>query len=1401
MRKRNIAFFSAHRRNAMLCNGQPPKTGAGAQSAAQPPDSGFKPTHAGAGRSRFFRFRNFFLVSCCQALWAISACAEQESPTASRPQAPDASAASDSASDASGAAPDAPSCAGGSQAKTNGCVCGAQMLPPEEARFWQCVLPQNGEIFRPATENANRIDAEPRQTEQNAPGTGNDPSDAAGNDPGRNDPSDASGKNAPSDGDLRRYACYRAAGCYAGGKHYPQGTVYRDNAAWCGAHRHPGGNYACAWDENAQELVWICRGNCQCGDIQVQIADGRVVGGDLPFGYENFACDDAGGNAPAGYRAVTGHEYCADLPMMKGQTCRNQTIFCGAHSESMPYDSGYVCRDQKMICAEAQCMCGSREISFRAECRNRQPFCQSAPYPSFPGDGDYICSERGWMCVNPAGCKSPATQVSAFAVYKNDIPMCGSMPQYPHGADYICAEDTWICQNPKGCRFEKQPSSAPCFAARGARACADFRSMANTTQYKISYTPNFGALYADSDGDRLYSPEIDGVFQYICKTPTPCKCGKNACGQGFSCASGACLCLDINVAQSQSDQCMTHGDAGIILRDAVPCGGTPQCRGACIGGKCMPAKGLFVHLTPIEHRRDLLETSSLCIDKSGCSLADGRYLEFGQSLSPIRDQDLWLFYAKRYGWKSCLDDALETDIFDIRGNLRAIAQTPALYQCRIDPDAEERRIFACKADICSCNGEICHNGDICSPEAGCVTPRGEKRKPPMCAGHALMYGQTCIDGNVFCIDPASPDPIPAPKSWDPEAKKPTFRCTSLAHGKRGWFASSPDAQCGSKAYGADYECIGETPKCGGAPYPGPGYACKSGGDADRNPLWVCSSPGGCACGSSKTCPQSAACQNDQCICGGISLGDAAQWQCEDGKWTCAQDRGCRADRLICPVGAEFGDNSCICAGMPMPQNARCQSDRWICGDGGGCDCNGITIPNGDYCAPARFSAADKTIPAKDYQKNAKRFMCGSRQCPAYTACYNGQCLFQAAQQRLKTPSEYKSVRGYPRCAKRSGCECADNACKLGEYCVDNQCAKSPIYGLCRGVRVPVVQINARQRRRAISHADDTAIVWKSLFERIPEIAGAAATALQTATPDDRTPSDAPDFFQTYSDPNNFDLACLTMPDPTDIEDYAYWVATSESLDWDAPDEPVPQELAEFDEKSPFVYSNDPELRKKSDDYIRFMDEYSSLQTIALSTEPIGWVCAKNTCKCGGITCRKDEKCAISDGKHICSAAVFSPVLDENSFLQTTPFKTPDAPAPGDAIDIESENMADKPYRRYVLCNDEKGCPCGSQTCLKYAACVDDRMCLNDCPDLPPALAQNANPPQCIIPYRRRNCPGADGVDGEGNCRFMQKTWPPNVYVFHHALGAQCAAQTCPCGSAACSRDQWCSLQETCIDGN
>ena len=265
-------------------------------------------------------------------------------------------------------------CANGAPAPGGMCRCGDQDLTPDEARFWQCVLPQ-----------------------------------AMADSP--------SGDGRHAKNEARQYMCYRASGCYAKGNRYPQGTAFRNDAAWCGTHRHPGGNYACVWDADRHALRWDCVGACQCGDIRVQIVDGRVLGGDLPLGYENFECDDADGNAPAGYRAVTGHEYCADLPMMKGQTCRNQTIFCGAHSESMPYDSGYICHHQKMICITPPCSCGSTSISYRAECRNQQVFCNDTPYPSLPDDGDYICTERGWMCMNRLGCKSPTQPVSTFAVY------------------------------------------------------------------------------------------------------------------------------------------------------------------------------------------------------------------------------------------------------------------------------------------------------------------------------------------------------------------------------------------------------------------------------------------------------------------------------------------------------------------------------------------------------------------------------------------------------------------------------------------------------------------------------------------------------------------------------------------------------------------------------------------------------------------------------------------------------------------------------------------------------------------------------------------------------------------------------------------------------------------------
>lgn len=1245
-------------------------------------------------------------------------------------------------------------CANGAPAPGGMCRCGDQDLTPDEARFWQCVLPQ-----------------------------------AMADSP--------SGDGRHAKNEARQYMCYRASGCYAKGNRYPQGTAFRNDAAWCGTHRHPGGNYACVWDADRHALRWDCVGACQCGDIRVQIVDGRVLGGDLPLGYENFECDDADGNAPAGYRAVTGHEYCADLPMMKGQTCRNQTIFCGAHSESMPYDSGYICHHQKMICITPPCSCGSTSISYRAECRNQQVFCNDTPYPSLPDDGDYICTERGWMCMNRLGCKSPTQPVSTFAVYKDGQGWCGDAPQYPHAADYICADGAWVCQNPKGCRFGVQNDHSPCFATHDGHSCRDFRNIPNTTQYHILYEQNISDF--DSAGDDKYTADNDGSFRYVCKTPKACKCAKNTCGQGFSCVESACLCLDINIDNSEHDQCMTHGDSGLILRDAPPCGKASQCHGACIDGACVPSMGLLAHFTPIEDRHTLLDTVSICIDKSGCSLANGQYLSFGESLTPARDEDLWLFFAKRYGWEECYEDALETDIFDIAENLAAIAQTPAVYQCKVAPDSDEHRIFVCKSDTCSCHGEICHNGDVCSPHNGCVAPDKTKRKRPMCGAVALQYGQVCVDGAVYCVDPATAAQKPAPKSFDASSKKPDYACQLLANRSRGWVAQTPEALCGGEKYGVDYECLDETPICGSAPLPGPGYACQSPDSTTLNPKWTCSQPGGCACASAM-CPSSATCQLGVCACGDVAIDTPADWNCRGRQWICERDEGCAVGNIACPKGASFDGVSCTCGGMHMPPNALCQDDRWICGDAAGCACNQIAIAQGDYCTKTRFTIRDEQIDKRAFEKNTKRFLCGSSQCPPYTICYNGQCLFQSTTQRLQTPTEYRSVRGFPRCSQRSGCHCDDKICKNGEYCVDNQCLKAPTYGACRGKRVPIVQVHAMQRWRAMSHADDTTITWKSLFERMSnrsENIYSGAPPLRQSSPTPKPALLDDDFSQNYFSPEVFDLACLTHPDATRLDDYAYWIASSQGLTWDSPEELIPLELAAFDEKSPFIYTSDTALQQKSLDYIKFMDESSSLQSMSHDLEPIGWVCTKNTCKCGNITCHKGDKCAIVDENYTCTMAIFSTQIDDNTFIQTTPYRQAPLHMTYDAIEIESENMVEMDYHRYDICTAKDGCHCGTKTCLQGAACVDNRACLNDCPPRSQTVGKENEAP-CIIPYREQNCAGASGVDENGMCLFAGAKWAPGMFKFHHALGAQCIAESCPCGGGTCAKGGWCTSNGVCI---
>ena len=149
----------------------------------------------------------------------------------------------------------------------------------------------------------------------------------------------------------------------------------------------------------------------------------------------------------------------------------------------------------------------------------------------------------------------------------------------------------------------------------------------------------------------------------------------------------------------------------------------------------------------------------------------------------------------------------------------------------------------------------------------------------------------------------------------------------------------------------------------------------------------------------------------------------------------------------------------------------------------------------------------------------------------------------------------------------------------------------------------------------MSHADDTTITWKSLFERIanrPDDVYSGTPPLRQSSPSSKNASIDAKFYRNYADYEAFDLACLTHPDIQHIDDYAYWIASSQGLIWDSPEELLPIELASFDEKSPFIYTSDAVLHQKSLDYLEFMDESSSLQSMSIDLEPIGWVCTKNT---------------------------------------------------------------------------------------------------------------------------------------------------------------------------------------------
>lgn len=1300
------------------------------------------------------------------------------------------------------------------------CQCGTQTLNPSEAQFWVCL---------PATEFRNQ-----------------DAAETIGDEDEKSEEVflafDSDSDSVPEYGDKTRseakFTCFRSSGCYVNHTRYPQGTVFDDNQAWCGAHPHPGGLYTCEWNDAMQELQWQCQGTCQCGNIKVQIVDGQVIGGDLPYGFQPFYCDDADGKAPHGHHAMTGErDYCGDVAMGKGQTCRYGAIYCGTQQQAQQADAfdftAYACEGDRMICANSHCICGDSTVERDAECRDGKPFCDDTPYPvGFHAD-DFICVADGWICRNPSGCVSESLTISPYAIYRDSNGWCGETPQFPHAENYVCVEGTWLCKNPKGCRFQREPKRSPCFATHNGVSCKSYKGMTNTSSFEI-------ALKTDKS-DRLTSPLS---YRFTCQSEAGCKCGKETCGKGFACLNGACLCGDYAFPQSSTSQCFSdisfqfdsHTVTDIVIQRPPACDNdaikAPNAE-PCVDSDTVSAT-LIAATTPLDPTDEVFIRHDITYKK---------HTAFIDTLTTPKDF-LWFFLIHYYRWNEChpLVDFLyaysPTHLFN---DLRQIDVSIDDYICK---EQNFSFTFQCRAEECYCRGNICKKGDYCDSR-GCISESGTPQPPVLCHETPMKYGEKCLNKEIVCYDPVSKKNKKKPQ--DAEG----FQCKPLPDGSFAWLAQSENAQCGGQGFGRDYECLNEIPFCGGAPYPGKGYQCRRQTIAPHAmisgaPSWVCEDPNGCLCHGAYYA-QHTTCQTGKKACT-IPVPDENAWFCQsNGLWQCANPAGCpilEPPSVLCPFNAQFDGASCRCGDTPIESGkAVCSGDAWICDDEKGCLCRRIRILKGETCTPDTFVHAPKSahifqkdIHSSDFSKNTRPHSCGDTTCPAYTICYRDQCLFQATSQRVAQPTDYRSVRGFPQCHRRSGCDCQGNTCKYGEFCNGDRCLAYPTYGLCQGKPFPILKKFAIQRTR-LHHSDDFGgIAWRSLFERIPDMPDhvysnhpplifSIPNALPTAS------------YQPYVDPGFYTYqgisgdACDAMPDKRHIDSYEYWMGFEESYPWDEVETELPEDIAAFENTSPFIPTNDAKLSEKAKKYLRYRDHYTHENRagrmadlflapqaalpdfsafpplfIPLKSAPIGWVCAEKSCSCGTTTCQKGELCRLLDQTYTCSVPIFdeTPVQDEERYILTVPFLSTDVPfdeASDDNSEDENEadetldDMTQKGYHEYRICRNESGCSCGSQTCIQDSACVDNRYCQMSCPP-------NANASQrCIIPYKERNCPGAASLSPNGLCVYNDAQWLPRMYRFHPILGAQCQSESCPCQTNSCKRHQWCTVAGKCIDGD
>lgn len=1258
------------------------------------------------------------------------------------------------------------------------CVCGQSRMAPNDARFWNCV----GE----------------------------------------------------------RFLCFRDGGCYVGGTRFDMGAEYRGGMVLCGDQVYPGGEYVCEWLPPLGKMMWQCRGACVCGPWRVQYLNGQVVSGDLIYGRGDFVCDSTERRAP-GIAAVNGGERCGESMMNRGQVCRGDQIYCGdqiiANNEAF---ESYICEDGRMVCRAQTCDCGGLPLHFGGVCVGETRFCGDDIYPE---NGAFLCTPRGLVCGAAEGCFVGGVVVPYGAVYSaaqtgEPIITCGDQ-RLPAKAQHLaCVQDMWACTHPKGCRT----SAGVCFAGIDDARCRSIDGIKDLSAYDIHYTYD---VIDDSAQEH---------WSFECKAGARCTCGKTQCGAKMMCTHGSCRCGGEVVDKPSNGICTRYASSSYLYRQTQWCDGK-ACDGECVEGVCHPIRG------KIGFHGD----GWVCLDADGCE-RDGVWFMPGSESNAdyasaasyerryrahqiVSDADRFAQhrhyqfakYAYLYGWDDCLRAVSQNGVEDvIDDHWEEIIASHDRYACEPEKseDSEEETAytlkFRCAQEVCRCGGSLCMAGEFCS-EGQCfaagVSFDDEPTAQAECGGIVISSAEVCEWGQRFCADEKSGTRAAYPGDREAQSAHP-FLCARSSDGRRGWICRAPSCLMhdgGSVPYGT--EIYADTMRYRGVAAPDLGYRLHFEG-ADGG--WLCAdASAGCRCGEER-CAVGEVCADGACMCGKAKRPQGAGWACVDAHWQCTLESGCADGDAVCPKNGVRRGADCLCGGAVVTTSeARCDGGAvkgWQCLAADGCRCEGVRIAQGEMCYSGRFLSEN----AQAFAQNRKPYSCGETVCPAYTRCYEGQCLFRGSGQAVETGSGYVSHYGFPRCMSKEGCRCGDQICERKAYCRDGKCLKYPTYGVCDGKTVAVNRVAAEQEVRKVVGADGEMHAWRSLFkirnypvQRLYRRGGGAAD-------DGKLPWNAElrrQFFASFANPEGFSSYCERMPDKRHIDDYELWVGEAHEVIWDMEADMCDYSPAEAsgrteaarekycesrwdleyqvdtfygESSNPFVYDHDASKVRLIDALTQMRDEQPPYALGGQASEKggdatnggkerrynavIGWVCASESgCSCQAQRCARGQMCVkdLSQDGTVCLEPVHVTSLTPQRYVMRQPSLTDQWPESyGSAAPDESHDMVLEGYHSYEICTSQEGCDCGSSRCLQDGVCVDHRQCLYDCPRL-------SSSETCMIPYVARACPGAETADEKGQCIYGGKSWAPRQYRFDAILGAQCLAQSCACEQTLCRYGAWC----------